>query len=191
MESLHRKSRMTSMALVLIPVGIAINYVGKSLAQSVGLPLYLDSIGTILTAAIAGPWVGAIAGALTNVVYGLTVRPTAIPFGIVNGAVGIVAGYLAIYGWFNKVWKAALSGVLLAVIGSVISAPITVYLFGGITGSGSSAVTAYFLATGHKILSAVLRTEFLVSPLDKAISAVIAYFIIKSLPERFKVHFQA
>src|SRR6516164_3118160 len=94
---------ITSMSLALIPVGIAINYVGKSLAQAVSFPLYLDSIGTILSAALAGPWVGSITGLFTNLIYGVTIRPTSAPYGIVNAAFGLVVGYAAYRGWFHTV----------------------------------------------------------------------------------------
>lgn len=49
---------------IMIPLGVAINYVGGQIASSLGLPIYLDSIGTVIVAAIMGPWVGAISGAL-------------------------------------------------------------------------------------------------------------------------------
>ena len=45
---------------IMIPIGVAINYIGGLIASSLGLPIYLDSIGTVVVAAIMGPWVGAI-----------------------------------------------------------------------------------------------------------------------------------
>ena len=45
---------------IMIPLGVAINYVGGQIASSLGLPIYLDSIGTVIVAAIMGPWVGAV-----------------------------------------------------------------------------------------------------------------------------------
>ena len=37
---------------IMIPLGVAINFVGGQIATSLGLPIYLDSIGTII---VAGP----------------------------------------------------------------------------------------------------------------------------------------
>ena len=37
---------------IMIPLGVAINYVGGQIASSLGLPIYLDSIGTVIVAAI-------------------------------------------------------------------------------------------------------------------------------------------
>jgi energy-coupling factor transport system substrate-specific component len=180
---------ITSVALALIPVGIAINYVGKSLAQAVSFPLFVDSIGTILAAALAGPWVGAITGLFTNLIYGVTIRPTAAPYGIVNAAFGLVVGYAAYRGWFKSVWHAAGVGVVLAFVGTILSAPITVYLFGGIAGSGDQWLVAYFMATGNSILASVLKTSFIVEPIDKVVSAVVAYYVTQALPIGLKERF--
>ena len=49
-------------ALVFVPVGIGINIVGGLLATTFKLPVFLDTIGTILAAAILGPWWGALTG---------------------------------------------------------------------------------------------------------------------------------
>ena len=32
---------------IMIPIGVAINYIGGLIASSLGLPIYLDSIGTM------------------------------------------------------------------------------------------------------------------------------------------------
>lgn len=180
---------ITSVALALIPVGIAINYVGKTLAQAVSFPLFLDSIGTILTAALAGPWVGAITGLFTNLIYGVTIRPTSAPFGIVNAAFGLVVGYAAVKGWYRTWWHAVILGIVLAFVGTVLSAPISVYMFGGITGSGDQFLVAYFMATGNSVLKSVLATSFIVEPIDKIVSSLVALYVARSLPEALKLRF--
>jgi energy-coupling factor transport system substrate-specific component len=58
-------------ALVFVPVGIGVNVVGGLLAGSLKLPVFLDTIGTILAAAILGPWWGALTGGLTNIIMAL------------------------------------------------------------------------------------------------------------------------
>ena len=57
--------------LGLIPIAIIINSVVGEIVGSIGLPLYLDSVGTVLVAALAGPVAGMATGALNNVVWGL------------------------------------------------------------------------------------------------------------------------
>lgn len=59
------------LALLVIPVSVAVNFVGGQLASILKLPMYLDTIGTVFAAMLCGPWVGAVAGGLTNVVTGI------------------------------------------------------------------------------------------------------------------------
>jgi len=47
--------RMNTLAIVLIPVCIAIDWAGHAIASTLKLPLFLDSIGTVLGALLAGP----------------------------------------------------------------------------------------------------------------------------------------
>ena len=65
------KEDFSMLALLIIPVGVAVNFVGGQLASILKLPMYLDTIGTIFAAMLCGPWVGAVTGGLTNVVTGI------------------------------------------------------------------------------------------------------------------------
>ena len=59
--------KLTTASLVLIPAAIGINYVAKLFASMLKLPLWLGTLGTCISACLAGPVVGGIAGFLTNV----------------------------------------------------------------------------------------------------------------------------
>ena len=63
--------RLTARELGLIPVALVINMIVGQIVGSTGLPLYLDSVGTMLVAALAGPAAGLATGALTSVVWGV------------------------------------------------------------------------------------------------------------------------
>jgi hypothetical protein len=64
-----------------------------------------------------------------------------------------------------------------------------VYLYGGITASGSSFITAYLLQTGQGVLQAVFSTSFLVEPVDKITTAMLAFAIVQGLSRRFIARF--
>jgi energy-coupling factor transport system substrate-specific component len=184
------RSDFTTEAWVLIPIGAGLNIVVGSIVQTLRLPLYLDTIGTILVAMLAGPWVAVVTGGLTNVVLGFTVGPQLIPFALVNAAIALVVGYLATRGWFRidhsvEYWRLIVTGIIIAVIATVVSAPLVVYLFGGITPSATGAITAFFLATGSQIWTSVLAASFLIEPIDKIASVVIAYLLAQSVPRRY------
>ena len=71
-----RRSRdLTTAVLTLMPVAIAINIAVGSIAFALRLPIYLDSIGTVLVGALAGPWAGALTGILSNLIWSILPIP--------------------------------------------------------------------------------------------------------------------
>jgi hypothetical protein len=82
--------------IALMPVAIAINIVlGYTVQTVLKLPIYLDSIGTILVGVLAGPIPGALTGILSNLIWqyapgigGGTIGP----FAITAGVIGLLAG---------------------------------------------------------------------------------------------------
>lgn len=172
------------LAILLIPIGIAINFVGAQIILLLKLPIYLNTIGTILTAMIAGPWVGMITGASTNLVVGIT-NPVSFAFTPVQMAVGLVAGLLSMRGMYTKLWKVILSSFAVVLTVLIVASPIQVLMFGGATGNSSDAVVATFLASGQQIWTAVFSTKILVESVDKIISNVIAFVIVMKMSPRY------
>jgi energy-coupling factor transport system substrate-specific component len=183
------KKDFSTVTLVLIPVAIAINVVIGEIVVLLKLPVFLDSIGTILVAVLAGPWAGALTGMLSNIVWGLIIDPNAFPWFPVAFFIGLVAGICANFGLFKTWWKVIITGFIIALTAAIVSTPIGVYLYGGITASGSSFITAYLLATGRGIFEAVISTNFIVEPVDKIATALLAWLIIKGLSARYIARF--
>jgi energy-coupling factor transport system substrate-specific component len=179
------KKDFNTMTWVLIPVAIAINVVIGQIVVFLRLPVYLDSIGTVLVAVLAGPWAGALTGTLSNIIWGLAIDPNAFPWFPVALFIGFVSGWCAVGGLFKNWWKVAITGFLVAITAAVVSTPIAVYLYGGITASGSSFITAYLLETGRSVFEAVFSTNFLVEPVDKIATAMLAFAIVKGLSQRY------
>ncbi len=183
------KRDFNTLTWVLIPVAIAINIVIGESVVLLKLPIYLDSIGTVLVGVICGPWAGALTGALSNTIWGLLIDPNSLPWWPVALLIGFVAGWCAIGGLFKTWWKVIIAGVLIALTAAIASTPIAVYLYGGITASGSSFITAYLLQTGQGVLQAVFSTNFLVEPVDKISTSLLAFAIIQGLSSRFLARF--
>jgi hypothetical protein len=93
--------------VVLIPVAIALNIVlGQAVAAALKIPIYLDSIGTILVGALAGPIPGALTGIAANLIWTYVLPPPfhsdiAAAFAIVAGVIGLMAGVFARFGWMR------------------------------------------------------------------------------------------
>jgi energy-coupling factor transport system substrate-specific component len=76
-------------------------------ASGLRLPLYLDSIGTILVGVLAGPIAGAATGLLSNLTWTFVLGGTALgspyawPFAIVAAEIGLLAGLFGYAGVFR------------------------------------------------------------------------------------------
>lgn len=179
-----------TLTLVMIPVAIAINIAIGQLVVLLKLPFYLDSIGTILVGVVAGPWAGALTGFLSNMIWGLSgLNPTYAPFALVALMIGLVAGLFSELGWMRVWWRAALAGLITGILSAFASAPIANYVFGGVTGTATDVVVAFFQGIGYDPLKSNFMQGLVSDPLDKLVSFVVVYLIILALPKRFLARF--
>ncbi len=170
--------------LVLMAIGIALNMTLGQLATMLKLPIFLDSLGTMLVAVLCGPWIGGLTGLVTNLLWGLIQGPTAAFFAPVAAVIGIAAGLLARAGLFRTPWGAAIAGAVIAVALAVVAVPIRIYLFGGVTGSGADFLTAYLTKVGQDLFSSVVVTVVTSNLADKIVTALLVWIIVRGLPQR-------
>ena len=152
----NMKKDFTTTVMVLMAVAIVINIAAGQLVSMLKLPVYLDSIGTVLVGIMAGPWAGGLTGLLTNLIWGMISSPVAAAFSPVAMAIGITAGLCAKFGLFRTWWLAIISGIIITFFNAVVAVPIKLYLFGGITGSGADFITSYMLAVGKGLFGSVV-----------------------------------
>jgi hypothetical protein len=131
LDSLARQ--LDTRTVVLMPVAIALNIVlGTAVASALKIPVYLDSIGTILVAALAGPLAGAVTGLLSNLTWTYLAPPPfgmpfAAPFALVAFVIGLLAGTFARWGWLRP--RPGTSGRPL-VVGAVVAIGLVTVLAG-------------------------------------------------------------
>ena len=170
--------------LGLIPIAIIINSVIGEIVGSIGLPLYLDSVGTVLVAALAGPVAGMATGALNNVVWGL-VNPAALPFAAGAALVGWLAGvFIHRFNAFRNPGTVVGFGLVLGVVGGMVAAPVAAYVYGGTAGVGTGALVSLFREMGGSLIASVTTQAFISDPVDKVLVMLIAFFTVKALPKR-------
>ena len=96
LDSLTRQ--FTTRTYLLMAVGIAVNIIlGQTVSAALKIPIYLDSIGTILVGVLCGPVAGAVTGAVGNVLWSYVVpppfqNPALAAFAITAVAIGVIAG---------------------------------------------------------------------------------------------------
>jgi hypothetical protein len=140
--------------IVLIPIAIAINIIlGQTVSAALKVPIYLDSIGTILVGALAGPLPGALTGALANLIWTYVLPAPfhsdyAAPFFVVAVEIGLLAGIFGRLGFFrrrpNTPWdRLALGAVVtVAIIGIIGFYGFLPFYTNGLTFFGSTSAGA-------------------------------------------------
>ena len=184
------KIEFSTFGIAMIPLMIGINIASSYLAA--GTPIWADTLGSMLTGIIIGPINGLVVGILTNVFKWVTFDPFALPYAIVNGAIGLIAGVCALLGFVRKERSPAQIGrtlaisVVLAVVATLTSTPLNVYLWGGSTGKAwVDAIFAAFLAGGWQVFPASMAAEFISDIIDKIITFFIAWLIYTRVPVQF------
>jgi energy-coupling factor transport system substrate-specific component len=76
-------------------------------------------------------------------------------------------------------------GIVTGVVAALVSAPVVAYLFGGVTGSGSTFIVALFLKTGQQLMSAVLLSGLAAEPVDKTLQVLLAALLYRATPGDF------
>ena len=128
---------------LLMAVGIGVNVIlGQTVASALKIPIYLDSIGTILVGVLCGPVAGALTGGLGNILWSYVIPPPfqyqpAAAFAITAVAIGVIAGLAGRAGFLrprpNRPYSELLAG-----------GAITVVLVGVLAWAASRAYTEIF-----------------------------------------------
>lgn len=181
------KSKTFEVTLMAMCVGF--NIIGAFLALTLKLPVYLDTIGTFLSAFLLGPIAGVVTGMASGIISGITFDPVSLYFIPVQIITGLMAGILFRKGLFKG--KSMVIGIIgVTLISSVVASIIAAYVFGGITSSGSSFIVMYLKEAGVNIITSIFSTQILTDLLDKVIVISLVIYSIKIIPESLKIrHF--
>ena len=150
-----------SLKLTIMGIGIALNIIGAFIALNLRLPIYLDSIGTIMVGFVLGPVYGMVTGVLGSVVSGITFDIYSLYFAPVQ----IFTGFFCRIFFMKKgLWKERnyfLSVFVMTLFVSFTGACLTAYIFGGITSSGSSYIIVILNNLGVNPVVSAFITQFL------------------------------
>lgn len=177
---MKEKRKINTYQICLVALAVGINIVGGQLALFLKLPVYLDSIGTILTGALLGPWMGMLPNLLSGIFMGMTVDIYSLYFAPVGMITGFVSGIV-----FRKIsvkktrifWAAA----LITVPGTLVSSLINAVLFGGVTSSGSALLVQLLARTPLGLTGSIFLVQILTDYLDRCISVFLVCVCVAAL----------
>ncbi len=191
----------TTPRLIAVALCAALNFAVGSMVFLVKLPIYLDSIGTILCALLIYPdrkaaFVCAfLAAMISTVLTSIFINPFLIWFSGTELAIALIAALVVARA--DEVFRArplpvlqfgarvVFYGILTGVVAAVVSAPVVAYVFGGVTGSGSAFLVAFFLKAGEHLMTAVLHSGFTAEPIDKILQVLFAALLYRATPADF------
>ncbi|MBO6001382.1 MAG: HD domain-containing protein [Spirochaetales bacterium] len=184
-ERLSRKKY----ALALCFVGLAINVIGVRIARLTGIPLFLDNIGTVLSAVLGGTIPGIAVGFFTNLINAIGDGETAY-YGCLSVMIAIASIIFEHKGFFSfkKPLKLLVVIVVFAIIGGALGSILTWALYGLSFGNGISAPLAHkFYEAGKlSVFWSQFFADLIIDLADKAITVLIVTTILSFLPEKLR-----
>lgn len=175
--------------LALIPVALVLNIVLGQFVGSTLVPIYLDSIGTVLVGYLAGPSAGAATGLLSNLVWSFF-NPSVLPFAAGAAAIGALAGLSARLGIVRRFYLVPIAGLVTGFVAAAIAAPIAVIVFGGTATGATGAIIALFRAAGEGLVQSVTTGAFTSDLPDKLVTFSVAAALAYALPRRSTQRFE-
>ncbi|HGD1791233.1 TPA: ECF transporter S component [Streptococcus agalactiae] len=162
-----------------ISIAIAINLVGANLALFLRLPIYLDTIGTLLIAVILGPWYAASTAFLSALINWMATDIFSLYYSPVAIVVAIITGILIKRNCkpSSLLWKS----LIISLPGTIIASVITVILFKGITSSGSSIIAQFLHGIGLDMTSSLILVQVGTDYMDRLISLILVFSTITLL----------
>lgn len=176
------KYKIQTKHLCVIALAIVINLIGSQIALAFRLPIYLDSMGTMLIAAIYGPFLGAIPSLVSGFILGITIDI----YSLYYAPVGILLGLLT--GWIcksknNHIAWIAWATFLITIPTSIVGSFITANLFGGITSSGSTYLVQLLAKTPLGLTASCFLVQVITDYIDRFVTLVLVLLFIKKIPD--------
>ncbi len=185
-----RSDNSAEMTMLIVVVCVLVNFLGRRLAASLELPLWLDSFGTVFAAYVLGPISGAIVGCTGNVIYSIWDEPSLV-YGVVSIFIGVTVGAAARRKYFESVFKSTSLAGGVAIGSALLSTVLNLLVFTGSTGNvWGDGVRDFLQERGAAQAIAVGIGQLYLDFLDKLVTVLALYFVLK-LSKRFRVRLRA
>ncbi len=141
------------------------------------LPLFFDTIGTLVATAAFGIFPGAVAAVITHLLVEAfnETQVIMLMYVPVNIASAVVLGMMIKQSHFETPVDAVLAIVLITAVNVVLGAVIATFLYTGSTGHPVDYLASSFMAIGRNIISASFWARLPINVIDKGIAVLIAY----------------
>ncbi|WP_051656411.1 ECF transporter S component [Butyrivibrio sp. AE3004] len=181
--------KINAKKITLVAFAVAINIVGSKISLLLSLPIFLDSIGTMLAGIALGPVAGGLTALVGGLINGVLGDVYAIYFSLSGVLMGVIAGLL----FYNKklsmpsiLWKC----LIVTLPASALSACIETFLFGGITSAAFTTFVVQALSqTALKLFGGAFVTQAVTDYIDKLIAIILVAVCMNRMPYEL-THFE-
>ncbi len=177
----NMSKKRISYFLLLILCGVCINMVLGAIVDGLGIPLYLDSVGTMFIAVIGGACPGMFVGFVTNLIGGLS-DSTTFYYGTINVLIAMIAGVAADRGYYSK-WNKVVRIVPFYLLLSIPCSFLTYILYRcQVAENMATPIVMKLHSAGLPVLLAQILGDLCIELPDKLISLTAAFFLVKLVP---------
>lgn len=166
--------------ILIVLFSMAANVLGRVCADTLNLPLWLDSFGTFFTAYTLGPVCGAIVGASGNILHGF-LNSISFVYAVTAVFIAVIVGVFSAKGYLDTLLKTISLSVMVTIVSAVISVIINISFYDGDIGNawGNAAAELFETWGMPKVLRTILG-QFYLDFLDKVITLVGLFSFIRS-----------
>lgn len=166
-----------ALSVILAVAGGTLNLALASLVGAFEVPLYLDSILTIVVTIHLGLGYGVITALVTNGLLALTGQ-TLFAFVCCSVATAIIAHLFvrrdALRDHTGYIWM----GLAVALANGVLGSVLAYFIFGGVTEvHGIDRLVVAIAAAGEALVTSVFWAGLLTNLIDKLLSSIVAFFL--------------
>lgn len=184
---INKKNRLI-LTIISIITAILLNGLLSYISNKIGLPIFMDSIFTIMTAATFGLWPSIVVGIATNffieVIHGCP--GIYLPFLPVNLLTALITSLFVYNKRFETQTQAFWLIIIVALINSLIGALIVSIFFGGFTDLALDNIVRGIVVAGSSVFSSAFIVRLVANIVDKGPAVILSYFIYKEIQKKAK-----
>ena len=164
---------------LLVTFCIFLNLCGKFLANHFNLPVWLDSVGTVISAYILGAVCGSIVGVTVNIVYS-GFASMAYIYSFTSIAIAVTVSFAARRKYFETLFGTMATSIVVTMLAVVFSVSVAWIFSDGMTHNlWGDGVIKYLEEQGVPIFISSVVGQFYIDFLDKVVSLLILYVGLK------------
>jgi signal transduction histidine kinase len=172
----------TLWTLGLCVSGLLVNTVLAGIVNILGLPLYIDNVGSVLVAALGGPIPGMTVGFLSNLINSAT-DPISMYYGILTILNALAAAWFSRKGYLKTISGCFWLAMIMVVIGGAGGSIMTWTLYGAEIGGLAAPLANIFYANGCPKFWAQFSADVLLDIPDKLITMLPVYLFLNNYPK--------